>query len=479
MADKGIVSRAKVEALVESIRAKTGVTGPLSFDAMKTAVDGINSGGGGPTPPSTPLDSVAYYKANRNPEYPYFPLPSEMEETQDTIYMLYEAKGYMCCPAFLVGFADCVCTVYKYNNTTLVSSYVEPVTSWTTKYMQFSEEDSDYSTYNYLVIKLQGTITAHHLDYASKFNGFAYNNSSSSELIEVSGKCNSCDIRVVNYSAYSYHRSLEYYSFLGINTTDMYRLFNGCSSLQAIPELDTSNVTDMSEMFFNCFSLQKIFQFNTSKTTTMLNMFCNCSSLQTIPELNTSNVTIMSSMFSGCYSLQIIPKLNTSNVTSMSNMFNNCYSLQTVIELDTSNATDISGMFIYCYSLQTIPELDTSKTASNSYIFYNCYILAKALLTNIKINLQVGSGTSYGHLLTLDSLIGLCKECVYVGEARTLTIGSANLDKLLGKVFLKFKDPSVGEVALGEKGDVELCEASTTSSFGISDYMAMKNWTLA
>ena len=36
----------KMTALAEAIRAKSGVTGKLSLDGMKTAVDGIQTGSG-------------------------------------------------------------------------------------------------------------------------------------------------------------------------------------------------------------------------------------------------------------------------------------------------------------------------------------------------------------------------------------------------------------------------------------------------
>lgn len=63
----------------------------------------------------------------------------------------------------------------------------------------------------------------------------------------------------------------------------------------------------------------------------MLRMFEGCTSLETIPELDTSNVINMGSMFEGCTSLKTIPQLNMSNVTGsfncIYNSFGNCSSL--------------------------------------------------------------------------------------------------------------------------------------------------------
>ena len=47
MADKSIVSNSKLDALAKSIAEKAGASLPLTVDGMKTAVDGIEPGGGG------------------------------------------------------------------------------------------------------------------------------------------------------------------------------------------------------------------------------------------------------------------------------------------------------------------------------------------------------------------------------------------------------------------------------------------------
>jgi len=76
-------------------------------------------------------------------------------------------------------------------------------------------------------------------------------------------------------------------------------MFNGCSNLKTVPELDTSNVTNMGYMFYNC------------------------SSLESVPELDTSNVTDMSYMFSSCSNLKDIDlyKYLSSNIKSIDSKF--------------------------------------------------------------------------------------------------------------------------------------------------------------
>ena len=397
MAIKTQIDRIKSakESIKQALIDKGVAVGDERLDEYGALVEGISSGGN-----TEQLDSVAYYKKNRNKNYPYFPLPSEMDETQDTIYMLYDASSYMCCPVFNITFTECVCTIQKYMNKTLISEYVESVTSGTIKYLQFSEEDSDYLTYNYIVIKLQGNITAHNLNYQPKFNNVTYDKLSSGDLIEVSGKAPQCAMSVVrNVINNAYHQNLEYYSFLGTppsnlngmfyncfslkavvefetkNFTYAGSMFLGCRSLETIPQMDTSKVTNMSRMFYQCSSLKNIPQMDTSQVTDMSEMFYYCSSLKNIPQMDTSKVTNMSKIFYQCNSLKNIPQMDTSQATNMSEMFYDCYSLKTIPQLDTSQATNMSSMFHDCYSLKTIPQLDTSSATNIVKMFYNCYSL--------------------------------------------------------------------------------------------------------
>lgn len=65
--------------------------------------------------------------------------------------------------------------------------------------------------------------------------------------------------------------------------------------------------------------------YGTNSVTSMSAMFYACSSLTAIPQLDTSGVTNTVSMFSSCYRLTAIPQLETSSVTNMSDMFSYCY----------------------------------------------------------------------------------------------------------------------------------------------------------
>ena len=213
----------------------------------------------------------------------------------------------------------------------------------------------------------------------------------------------------------------------------------------------------------------------------MNNMFQSCKSLTTIQQLDMINVTSAKSMFYDCNSLTTIPQLDTSKVTRMNAMFQNCSSLTTIPQLDTSNVTDMSYMFQSCRSLTTIQQLDMINVNSVSSMFYNCVKLTNLSIKNIKVDLQVGSGTAYGHLLTVDSLLGLCKELITASSSKTLIIGSANLNKL-ANVYVKritiTDEMREEDPLIDQKIPFEVCDSTDEGAVLITNYAKSKKWTL-
>ena len=75
-------------------------------------------------------------------------------------------------------------------------------------------------------------------------------------------------------------------------------------TVEEIPfEIDTSQVTNMGDMFDGCSSLIAVPLMDTSQVTNMYGMFSRCSSLTTVPDMDTSQVTNMYDMFRGCSAL--------------------------------------------------------------------------------------------------------------------------------------------------------------------------------
>lgn len=238
--------------------------------------------------------------------------------------------------------------------------------------------------------------------------------------------------------------------------------------------LDTSEATDFSSMFTYCSPIRTIPKFDTSKGVRFISMFQNAISLESIPELDTSAGVYFMNMFMNCGALTHIPKLNTSSGTTFTRMFRGCVSLESVPELDTSAGTYFSQMFDGCIALKSIPSLDITNADSSSElkdIFYNCASLTELRLYNVRLSITIGSGTSYGHLLTVDSLVHTIKELCKVSTSRTLTIGSANLAKI-ADLYCKVIDDTT------EKIEMELCESTDEGAMTLIDYAALKKWSI-
>lgn len=210
-------------------------------------------------------------------------------------------------------------------------------------------------------------------------------------------------------------------------------------------------------MFRGCTSLITVPLFDTSKETNFANMFTGCTYLTTVPQFDTSKGIYFGAMFSECRSLLTIPLFNTRTAKQLNAMFSACYSIVTVPSLDARNANDIAGMFT------------------------GCRALTECWLRNITSNLTVGSGTQWGHLLTVDSLLHLIKECRDTGSMKTLTVGTANLEKL-ANIYVKTIDITdemrAEDDLIDEKLPFTVCESTDEGAMLIKDYVFEKNWQL-
>lgn len=253
--------------------------------------------------------------------------------------------------------------------------------------------------------------------------------------------------------------------------TCFWNMFNGCKALKEVPNLDTSSGTDFTQMFRNCSSLTSVPWLDTSKGTDFAGMFSGCSGLTEIPDLDTSNGN-GSSVFYGCSNLASVPNWDFSNFEYFTNMFENCTSLTTV-ELDNVGACKGFGYaFQGCTNLISV-SLDVGNITNYSdfnNMFKNCTNLTTLDLRNIRAAITIGSGTSWGHLLTTDSLVNVIRELCNVSAARILTMGAANLAKI-ANLYCKVIDDST------EKIEMELCESTDEGAMTLTAYAALKNWT--
>ena len=268
-------------------------------------------------------------------------------------------------------------------------------------------------------------------------------------------------------------------------TKDCQYLFYGYSgdNVDFLKDVDTSEVTNMSRMFYKCTKITTIPPLNTSKVVSMISMFAEAYDLKNIPLIDTVRATDCTDMFNSCSDLEAIPLLNFSAMQNATRMFANTH--LTEIRLYTPSLKNSSQMFANCDKTITIEGLDLYNVTSASVMFLNCASLTNLNIKNIKISLQIGSGTSYGHLLTLDSLLNTIQELwTNTGTStKTLTMGTANTAKL-ADIYVKLIDITdemrAEDEYIDNKAPFVQCESTDEGAMLVTEYVTtVKNWKLA
>lgn len=194
---------------------------------------------------------------------------------------------------------------------------------------------------------------------------------------------------------------------------------------------------------------------------------------------DTKNAEDMQNLYLNCGYAEKFPLLNTSKNKMMYYMHTNNYAMKELPHYDTQNVVDMQSMCSGCVVLKKVPPLDCRKVYSFSYTFYVCYELEEIWIRNIKANLQVGSGNSWGHLLTQESLIHLIKELRDTGTLLTLTMGSVNLAKIEDLYVRPIEvtdEMRAQDDLIDEKLPFELCESTDEGACLITEYVKYKNW---
>lgn len=172
-------------------------------------------------------------------------------------------------------------------------------------------------------------------------------------------------------------------------------------------------------------------------------------------------------------SLDALNKIDTSKVTNMKTMFSSCSNLITIPQLDTSSCTNMYEMFTGCSNLTTIPQLNMNNVTNTKSMVSWCKKLSYLKLLNVKVSLQIGSGTNWGHLIEKDCLIQIISELIDTGSSKTLTMGTANKEKIADTYVKLLEDDGTG------KHPFEVCTSTDEGAMTIEAYCNSKNWTLA
>ena len=185
-------------------------------------------------------------------------------------------------------------------------------------------------------------------------------------------------------------------------------MFDGCSSLITVPTIPAAAPSSTEEVYSN----------------SLVCMFNGCSSLTSIDvsHFNMSNIKNIWYMFDGCSSLTSIDvsNWNTHNLEYITGIFSECSSLTSidVSNWDTTNLIDAGSMFSGCSSLTNIqlfsfPTIDIRKRYNFFAMFYDCSSLVNINLKNFycyifgrSINEPYGTkiGSMFGQCTKLETI---------------------------------------------------------------------------
>lgn len=205
------------------------------------------------------------------------------------------------------------------------------------------------------------------------------------------------------------------------NMTTMTSMFNGCTKLKYVPDLDTSAMTNGATMFSGCTLLRRVPAMDWSHSTTMQAVFQNCSSLEYIPDIGSiGNASTCASMFQGCSALKHAPAITSnSSLANTSSMFLNCTTLESIPVFNTSGVTNAANMFQACSALEIVPAFDFSalNSTTNAGCYTSCNSLRKILATGVR----------FGHSLAACQLSSAALDVYYTNlgtasGAQTLTV---------------------------------------------------------
>lgn len=280
----------------------------------------------------------------------------------------------------------------------------------------------------------------------------------------------------LNSAQYLFYRyggySLDFAKNLNLSNVTAVDYMCQASSVLNV-NLDFGGCTATANSVFSSTGLRTAKLLNTQNITSMSEMFSQCTKLTTVEGLDTSSCTAVRSMFNQCSSLTTVPTFNLKSATDMYSMFYNCKKLINISLSNTNQVTNVGSLFYNCEYLKTVTGLDLISATNVSNMFYNCKLIENLEIKNIKVALQLASGTTWGANIKADSLIGIVKELVDTGSSKTLTMGSHNQNKI-SSIYVKLLDDDGSG-----KLPCEVCESTDEGAMLITDYVALKNWAIA
>ena len=105
-------------------------------------------------------------------------------------------------------------------------------------------------------------------------------------------------------------------------------------------------------------------------------------------------------------------------------------------------------------------------------------------IKNIKIDLQIGSGTNWGTFLTDESLVFIFKELHNLtgSTARTLTLSTpsyARTEEIYVKLIDITDEMRAEDEYIDNKNPCVVCESTDTGAMTLKEYGISKNWNIS
>lgn len=316
--------------------------------------------------------------------------------------------------------------------------------------------------------------------------------------VEASGGTDRLQWKCDNMKSLQYefcqYQGTDYSILEGLDTsqvTDISNMFAYNSNATSMPLFDTSNVTNMLNLFYSNYYLQECPQYNTSQAINMSGVFYNCEKITQIPLLDTGNATDMSSFCRNCKKLTQVPVFNQISNKTMNGMFFGCALLESITLLNTHNANNVSSAFYGCKNLISISNFDiygVIGSLSANATLTQCSALTNLTLKNIRTNFTIGSGTSYGHLLTNASLLNTAQELwdntgnAVSSSALKLTMATPS-KTAIQSIYVKLIDVTDEMITqdqyIANKKPCVECASTDEGAMTLEEYIISKNWQIA
>jgi hypothetical protein len=167
-----------------------------------------------------------------------------------------------------------------------------------------------------------------------------------------------------------------------------------------------------------------------------------------------------------------------SGIESLEYMFNNCITIHNLPWFDTSSAIYVSNMFCACIHLHVVPALDFRNVTRTTGLFASCSGLTHVWIKNIQATISLEAS----HALDKDNMYHIFGELIK-GTGRTLTLHANLIENVLPTMYVKLIDITDEMRAEDDLIDKKLpfvkCESTDEGAMLITEYAALKNWTIA